>query len=68
MYKNSEFISIYYNSHERYFEDEDGFIIYDIYKIISPNDFYMFMSLKDVMITSHKTLSNVYVEMYYIPF
>lgn len=66
--EQEKYISIYYNSDKRYFEDDQGFIIYDIYKIISPNDFMLFMDLKDEMITTHKSLPNIYVEMYYIPY
>jgi hypothetical protein len=60
-----ESVAIYYNKSTNRFEDDDGYPIFDIYRIISPNDFYMFMHKKEYMITNHQSLSQVFVEMYY---
>lgn len=35
-----EVITWYYDSHENYFIDEDGEIVYDIFRVISPNRLY----------------------------
>lgn len=60
-----ESIAIYYNNNTKRFEDDDGFPIHDIYKIITPNDVFIFLHRKDYMIANHQSLSKVFVEMYY---
>lgn len=61
-----ESVAIYYNINNRFFEDEDGYPIYDIYRIITPNDMLLFLHNKCYMITKHQSILKVFVEMYYL--
>jgi hypothetical protein len=60
-----ESVAIYYNKLTRVFEDDDGYPIFDIYKIITPGDMYIFLHKQDYMIANHQSLPRVFVEMYY---
>lgn len=43
-------ITLYYNKEENRFVDEDGYIIYHIFGIVTPNDIYMFKKNKEYML------------------
>ena len=60
-----ESVAIYYNINTNRFEDDDGYPIFDIFRIITANDFYLFTHRKEYMIVNHQSLSQVFVEMYY---
>lgn len=58
-------IGIFYVPEWNVFMDEDGFIIWSIFEIITPNDLFLFKRNKEYMCVQHCTMKEVLVEMYY---
>jgi hypothetical protein len=63
---NGDSIGMYYDRDNNIFVDEDGFPIYEIFTMITPNDLYLFKKKKCYMIVNHKTLKNVVCELYWL--
>ncbi len=62
-YKDS--FGLFYDEERNVFYDEDGFIIWSIFEIISPNDLLLFKKNKEYMLVHHQTMPEVLVELYY---
>lgn len=60
-----ESIGIFYDAKQNLFIDEDGFVIYQLFDIISPTDLYLFKLYKTDMVVPHQTIPELLVEMYY---
>lgn len=60
-----DIISLYYLPDENKFTDEDGYVIFDIYRIITPNDVFLFRELQDYLIVKHATTPGLLVEMHW---
>jgi hypothetical protein len=58
-------IGLFYDADRNLFIDVDGFIVYNIFEIITPNDFMLFMLGKADLIVWHRTLPGVACELYY---
>ncbi len=43
-------IALYYDKEQNLFTDEDGYIIYHIFGIVTPNDIYLFKLHKEYML------------------
>ncbi len=61
-----ESVGLFYNPNTNTFVDEDGFIIWSIFEIISPNDLYLFKRHKEYMLAQHQTVSELLVEVFYL--
>lgn len=59
---NAEFMTLYYMKDDNMFMDGEGFIIYDLFEIITPNDLYMFRKDREDMIVKHATIKGYWVE------
>jgi len=58
-------IGIFYDIERNVFIDEDGFIIWAIFELITPNDLFLFKQNKEYMLVQHRAMQEVLVEMYY---
>lgn len=58
-------IGLFYDTDQNVFVGEDGFIVWSIFELITPNDLLLFRERKDYMVVDHRTLDNVVVELYY---
>jgi hypothetical protein len=45
--------------------DEDGFVIWSIFEIISPNDLYLFKEKREYFLLPHRNFPELMVELYY---
>lgn len=57
-----ETFGIYYDADNNWFIDEDGYVIYDIYDLITPNDVFLFKERLRYMIVSYKHNKKIGVE------
>jgi len=58
-------IGLFYDEERNIFIDEDGFIVWDLFEIITPNDLFLFKLNKEYMLVKHVSMKEVLVEMYY---
>ena len=63
MFESKDVISLYFNEEENVFTDEDGFIVWSIFELITPNDLFLFRKHRDYMTVRHRSLKNVQVEL-----
>ena len=56
---------LFYYENENVFKDDDGFIVWDIFNYITPNDLYLFRKTHETMFVNHKTIPNMIGELYY---
>lgn len=64
-YDITDSFGLFYDVDKNCFIDEDGFVVWSIFDIISPNDLMMFRDRADDMIVNHRTLPGVLVELYF---
>ena len=60
-----DLVGLYYDPRCNHFEDADGDIVFDIFKIISPNDIYLFRQKQDYMMVPHRQRKDIRVELHY---
>ena len=58
-------IGLFYVKEWNVFQDEDGFIVWNIFEIISPNDLFLFKKNKEYMLVPHSTIPGVLVELFW---
>jgi hypothetical protein len=58
-------ISLFYNHRNNTFVDDNGFIVWNIFEAITPNDLYLFKHHKEYTIVNHRTLHGVVVELFW---
>lgn len=58
-------VGLFYNKEKNLFEDEGGFIVWDIFNWITPNDLYLFKHYKEDMLVQHQFIKGLYCELYY---
>jgi len=58
-------MALFYDRDRNLFIDEDGFIVYNIFELITPNDFFLFTLGQAYMIAYHREMPGVSVELYY---
>lgn len=58
-------VGLFWDRDHNVFIDEDGFIIWSIFEIITPGDLLLFRQNCDYMCVNHRTLQGVTVELYY---
>lgn len=58
-------IGLFYDRDKNVFIDEDGFIVWSIFEIITPNDLFLFKLNQEYMLVQHRTMPEVLVELYY---
>lgn len=61
----TESILLFYDIDTNRFVDEDGFIVWSIFDIVTPNDLFLFKREKDYMLIHHRSIPGVLVEIYY---
>ena len=61
----SDSVGLFYDADRNVFIDEDGFIIWSIFEIISPNDLYLFKRNREYMLVPHRSIPTLLVELYY---
>ena len=61
----SDSIGLFYDIDRNVFIDEDGFIIWSIFEIISPNDLFLFKRNQEYMLVRHRSIPELLVELYY---
>lgn len=61
----SDSIGLFYDADRNVFIDEDGFIIWSIFEIISPNDLFLFKQNREYMLVRHRSIPELLVELYY---
>lgn len=49
-YVYEDVCGVFYDIDNNWFVDEDGFVIYNIFELVSPNDVYLFKDKKDYML------------------
>jgi hypothetical protein len=57
--------SFFYYPDQNVFKDYDGYIIWDLFNYITPNDLYLFRRTETTMFIKHKKLDNTIIEIYY---
>ena len=58
-------VTLFYNNEENKFIDKDGWIVWDIFKYITPNDLYLFRKKKECMVVPYQTAPGWLCELYY---
>lgn len=58
-------IQLYYDKERNKFVDDGGFIVYNIFSIITPNDLFLFKYHKQYMIVHHRDNQEIGVELFY---
>ena len=58
-------IGLFYIPEWNAFQDEDGFLVYSIFEIISPSDLFLFKRNKEYMCVPHRTMPEILVELFY---
>ena len=62
-------VYLFYEKGDNVFLDEDGYIIWDIFSLVTPNDLYLFRLHGEDMCVPHKTLPGVFCHLYHpLPF
>ena len=61
----SDSVGLFYDAERNVFIDEDGFIIWSIFEVITPNDLFLFKRNREYMLVQHRTMPEVLVELYY---
>ena len=60
-----EIIQLYYYENDNMFIDEGGFPVFDLFRIITPNDLFLFRHHKEYMLVPHCSIPRVGVEIFY---
>ena len=58
-------VSFFYDVWANVFMDDDGYIVWDLFNYITPNDLYLFRRNKVTIIVFHRTILNRACELYY---
>lgn len=58
-------IGLFYDADRNLFTDEDGFIVWSIFELITPNDLLLFRKHEQYMVVPHRSVKNVLVEIFY---
>lgn len=58
-------IGLFYDADSNVFVDEDGFIVWSLLELITPNDLFLFHAHKEYMVFNHRSLKNLLVEIFY---
>jgi hypothetical protein len=58
-------IGIFYDVDRNLFIDEDGFVIYSIFELITPADLMLFRYYERDTIFTHRSMKGVLIEMYW---
>ena len=58
-------VGIFYVPEWNAFQDENGFLIYSIFEIITPGDLFLFKKNKGYMCVPHRSMPDILVELYY---
>lgn len=58
-------VGLFYVKEWNVFMDEGGFIVWNIFEIITPNDLFLFKKYKEYMIIPHCTEPGVLVELFW---
>ena len=61
----SDSVGLFYDADRNVFIDEDGFIIWSIFEIITPNDLFLFKRNQEYMLVRHRSIPELLVELYY---
>lgn len=61
----SDSIGLFYDIDRNVFIDEDGFIIWSIFEVITPNDLFLFKRNQEYMLVRHRSIPELLVELYY---
>lgn len=59
----NEIITLYYDSERCQFIDDDGFIVSEIFEVITPNDLFLFRHCKENMFVFHQQSNKICVEL-----
>lgn len=62
---NPFFVGFFYNEETKRFVDEDGYIVWNVFEFITPNDLILFRESKGYFLTRHRTLKGVFIELYW---
>lgn len=65
MFDENNVIALFYDAEQNVFIDEDGFVIWSIFEIISPNDLYLFKENREYALIQHRNFPDWHVELYY---
>lgn len=58
-------IPLYYDSINNVFVDENGYMVWNLFEIITPNDLFLFKKTKEYTIVNHRTIRRTVVELYW---
>jgi hypothetical protein len=58
-------IGLFYDKDRNVFLDEDGFIVWCIFELISPNDMFLFKKYKTYMLVPCLSIKGVSCELFY---
>ena len=61
----SDSVGLFYDADRNVFIDEDGFIIWSIFEVITPNDLFLFKRNQEYMLVRHRSIPELLVELYY---
>lgn len=60
-----EVFGIFYDADNNWFVDEDGYIIYDLFSIITPNDLFLFRYKQEYMLVPYRADKKMGVEIFF---
>jgi len=65
MYKFDDIIGLWYYPEDNLFIDDNGFPVFDIFRMITPNDLFLFRHDKEYTLLSCSTNPKIGVELFY---
>ena len=61
-----EIIGLFFDANINRFIDEDGCVVHDIFRIITPDDLFLFKQEEKCMVVDHAEFKEVLVELFYL--
>lgn len=58
-------IGLFYDADKNVFVDEDGFVVWSIFELITPNDLFLFHAHKESIVVDHRSIKDMVVEIFY---
>lgn len=60
-----EVIGLFYDADKNVFVDEDGYVVWSIFSLITPNDLFLFHAHKEYLMVNHRSDPNTLIEIFY---
>lgn len=58
-------IGFFYDLESNVFTDEDGYIVWNLFEYITPNDLFLFRKLQSYLVVPHREASDLVCELFW---